>query len=256
MPRQVFGFSDAEALAAFAAQEFVRRAAAAIRERGVFRVALAGGQTPRRTHEALTRPPLRNRVDWTSVQFFFGDERAVPPDHPDSNFNAARLALLDQLPLHASQVHRLAGERGDLDGAAREYAADLGRSFGVPQGPNPPRFDLVFLGMGKDGHTASLFPFTEALGEARAWVVRNEVPQLDTTRLTFTYPVLNAALAVLFMVSGHDKAEALERVLEGPPNLQQFPAQGVKPDAGDLIWLVDEAAAGRLRETPASPPSL
>jgi 6-phosphogluconolactonase len=255
MARQVLGFSDAESVARYAASEFVRRAKAAVWDRGVFRVALAGGSTPRRCYELLATNEFSRRIDWTSIQIFFGDERAVPPDHPDSNFNTANLALLGSVPLHTSQYHRMAGERGDLNLAAREYEAQLSRSFAVKRDGSVPSFDLVFLGLGKDGHTASLFPFTAALNERMAWVVRNDVPQMSTERLTLTAPVINAARGVIFLVSGVDKAEALERVLEGPPNPQELPAQMISPAGGDLLFLVDQAAAMRLGNAPATPPS-
>lgn len=255
MARQILGFADADALARFAAQEFARRAREAIWSRGVFRVALAGGSTPRKMHELLAGPPLARDVEWTSVQIFFGDERAVEPDHKDSNFNAACQALLNAVPLHSSQIHRMAGERGDLDAAARAYEAQLSRSFAVRSGDGFPSFDLVILGMGKDGHTASLFPYTAALRERDRWVVRNEVPQLGTDRLTLTYPILNAAACAMFLVAGRDKAASLERVLEGPRNPEEFPAQAVAPSGGDLLWLVDEEAASSLSRRPPNPPS-
>jgi 6-phosphogluconolactonase len=247
------GFPDAEAVSRHAASEFVRRAKQSVRDRGVFHVALAGGSTPRRTYELLATPAFSKSVEWGSVQIYFGDERAVEPDHPDSNFNTANLALLAGIGLHSSQVHRMAGERRDLSLSAREYETQLSKSLAVKGHGGFPRFDLVMLGMGKDGHTASLFPFTDALKEREAWVVRNEVPQMSTERLTLTAPVLNAARCVMFLVSGPDKAEALERVLEGPPNASEFPSQLIAPLEGDLLWLVDEAAAVRLKRPPQAP---
>lgn len=254
MARTILGFPDGDTLARHAASVFVRLAKKAVWDRGVFHVALAGGSTPRRTYERLASPDFSRLVEWSSVQVYFGDERAVEPDHPDSNFNTANEALLSGLNLHSSQVHRMAGEKGDLDLAAREYEAELARFFGVKRGEAPPRFDLIMLGMGRDGHTASLFPFTAALEEREAWVVRNEVPQLSTERLTLTTPVINAARQVVFLVEGADKAEALERVLEGPPNSIELPAQSVQPLDGELLWLVDEAAASHLKHPPESPP--
>lgn len=254
MPPSIIGFPDAEAVARHATSRFVRLAKQAIWDRGVFQVALAGGSTPRRTYELLATPAVARKVEWNSVQIYFGDERAVEPDHPDSNFHTAHVALLDGIGLHSSQVHRLAGERGDLARSARDYEEQLSRSFAVKRGQGFPRFDLIMLGMGKDGHTASLFPFTEALNEREAWVVRNEVPQLNTERLTLTAPVINAARHVMFLVAGEDKAEALERVLEGPQNPVEFPSQMIAPLDGDLWWLVDEAAAGHLSRRPADPP--
>lgn len=254
MERIFLGFPDADAVALYAARLFVRLAKEAIWDRGVFHVALAGGRTPRRTYERLAAPELSRLVEWSSVQIYFGDERAVEPDHADSNFNTANEALLSGLNLHSSQIHRMAGEKGDLTLAAREYEAELSRFFGVKPGEGLPRFDLVMLGMGKDGHTASLFPFTAALEERQAWVVRNDVPQLSTERLTLTPPVINAARCAMFLVDGNDKAEALERVLEGPPNPLEFPAQMIAPQDGDLVWLVDEAAAAHLKRQPEAPP--
>lgn len=255
MQRKVFGFPDPGSLARFAADEFARRARAAIWQRGVFRVALAGGSTPRLMHETLASPPFDTGVEWNSVQFFFGDERAVAPDHPDSNFRSACDALLNAIPLHPSQIHRLAGERGDLDAAARAYEAQIGRSFAIEPGSGVPSFDLVVLGMGKDGHTASLFPFTAGLKERTRWVIRNEVPQMSTDRLTLTFPVLNAAACVMFLVSGREKAAILEQVLEGPRNPEELPSQSVAPAGGDVLWLVDEEAAARLSHPPETPPA-
>ena len=256
MARTILGFPDAEGVSRYAATRFAELAKAAVWERGVFHVALAGGSTPRRMYEMLAEPGLVGPVEWNSIQVFFGDERAVEPDHEESNFHNANEALLKGLRLHSSQVHRMAGERGDLNAAAREYESRLSRSFALQTGAGFPRFDLVLLGMGKDGHTASLFPFTEALKEKDAWVVRNEVPQLGTERLTLTVPVINAASEVLLLVAGDDKAEALERVLEGPSNPQEFPAQLVAPSEGEVIWLVDQAAASHLRRPPEVPSSL
>lgn len=256
MAKHILGFPDPETLARYAATEFVQRSKKAIWDRGVFRVALAGGGTPRRTYEVLATKEFASQVEWPSVQFFFGDERPVAPDHPDSNFHAAQLALLAVVPLHTSQVHRMAGERGDLAAAAHEYQEQLSRSFALRPGGGFPSFDLLMLGMGKDGHTASLFPYTSALNEGKAWVVANEVPQMSTRRLTLTVPVLNAARCVMFLVAGHEKAESLERVLEGPRNGLEFPSQLIAPPEGDSLWLVDEAAAARLSTRPPNPPPL
>ncbi len=254
MERIILGFPDADAVALYAARLFVRLAKKATWDRGVFHVALAGGRTPRRTYERLASPEFSRLVEWSSVQIYFGDERAVEPDHPDSNFNTANEALLSGLQLHSSQIHRMAGEKGDLTLAAREYEKELSKFFGIKREEALPRFDLVMLGMGKDGHTASLFPFTSALEEREAWVVRNDVPQLSAERLTLTLPVINAARCAMFLVDGNDKGEALERVLEGPRNPLEFPAQMVAPIDGDLVWLIDEAAAAHLKRQPDSPP--
>ncbi|MBX7186877.1 MAG: 6-phosphogluconolactonase [Vicinamibacteria bacterium] len=253
MPRVILGFEDAEAVAQHAAREFVRRARAAIAASGIFRVALAGGSTPRRSYELLAHPSLANQVDWEAIHVFFGDERAVLPDHPDSNYRTAFETLLSRVKIPDAQIHRMQGERADLDTAATEYEATLAESFDLTVESSPPRFDLVMLGMGDDGHTASLFPSTGALEERRAWVVANDVPQKGTRRITLTIPVLNAARCVMFTVEGHDKAAALAAVLEGPRDPRLYPSQLIAPEDGDLLWLVDRAAAQSLAIKPQDP---
>lgn len=242
----IYDCLDPENVAHHAAEEFVRRADSAIQERGAFRVALAGGSTPKRTYELLAEPAMANRVNWSFVHLFFGDERSVAPDHPDSNFRTAHLALLSHVSIPTPQIHRMAGERGDLAQAARDYEAALAASFGVARDAGPPSFDLILLGMGKDGHTASLFPQTTALDPTKAWVVENDVPSQQTRRLTLTAPAINAARCVMFLVAGRDKAEPLVSVLEGPPNPREFPSQLIAPTDGELIWLVDRAASANL----------
>ncbi len=256
MPRAILGFEDAEAVAQYAAHEFVRRARSEIEARGVFKVALAGGSTPRRTYELLAQPGLARGVDWGATHIFFGDERAVPPGHRDSNFNTARLALLSHVPVPDSQVHRMKGETADLKLAARDYEDAIASVFAVPTGSALPRFDLVLLGMGKDGHTASLFPYTKALTEAHSWVVDNDVPAQKAHRLTLTAPVINAARCVVFLVAGDDKKEPLRSVLEGARDESQFPSQMIAPTDGDLLWLVDRAAAAGLARRPGDPKGL
>jgi 6-phosphogluconolactonase len=227
---------DAAGLAASAAREFAARAARAVRERGRFAVALAGGSTPRAAYELLAREHA-SEVDWRRVHFFFGDERPVPPDHPDSNYRMAQEALLSRVP--AGSVHRMRGELAPGE-AARRYEEEL-RSFFA--GEKVPRFDLILLGLGEDGHTASLFPHTEALDETARLVAANPVPKLGVTRITLTLPVINAARAVVFLVSGESKAEALRAVLEGPADSRSYPASLVQPGSGELLWLADRPAA-------------
>ena len=253
MRRFTLGFPDSEEVAQYAAREFVRRSRAAVDARGGFRVALAGGSTPRRTYELLAQAALAPQVDWEATHIFFGDERAVAPDHPDSNYRSALEALLSKVNVPDAQVHRMAGESRDLATAAAEYEAALSKSFGVEPGSGFPRFDLVLLGMGTDGHTASLFPGTQALSETSTWVVANEVPQMKTRRLTMTAPLLNAAHCVMFLVDGTQKAESLARVLEGPLDASRFPSQLIEPSDGDLLWLVDQAAATHLGRKPEGP---
>jgi len=244
-PRTIRTFADAGSLSEAAGHEFVRCAREAVAARGRFAVALSGGSTPQRLYQLLAAEPLRDRVDWGRVEIFWGDERCVPPDHPESNYRMAREAMLAQLPIPDEHIHRLEAERADHNGAARDYEATIGRVFGVSAGSEPPAFDVILLGMGPDGHTASLFPHTKALEETTRWVVANFVPKLDTERLTLTRPILNRAREVLFLVAGADKAEPLAEVLTGPSDPVRLPSQSIQP-AGRLVWYVDRAAAGRL----------
>ena len=253
MPRAILGFDDAEAVAQYAAREFVRRGRGAIEASGAFKVALAGGSTPRRTYELLADPSLSHQIDWEATHVFFGDERAVPPDHPDSNYRTAFETLLSKVKVPEAQIHRMEGERSDLDAAAADYETALAESFDLSVGSSLPRLDLVMLGMGEDGHTASLFPGTRALGETRDWVVANDVPQKATRRLTLTAPVLSAARCVMFTVAGADKAASLSAVLEGPPDPERFPSQLIVPVDGELLWLIDRAAAASLAFKPLDP---
>jgi 6-phosphogluconolactonase len=228
-----------EELAEAAARAFVGSAAEAVAERGRFAVALAGGSTPKATYEVLARDHAKD-VDWPNVHAFFGDERTVPPDHEDSNYRMAREALLDRVPI--GSVHRMRGELPP-DEAATSYEEDLGQFFGG----TPPVLDLVMLGIGEDGHTASLFPETPALEVTDRLVVANPVLKLDTTRLTLTVPVLNAAREVRFLVAGAGKAEALAEILEGDAEPHEYPAKLVHPPGGP-IWMVDHAAARALHD--------
>ena len=180
------------------------------------------------------------------IHFFWGDERHVPPEHPDSNFGAARAALLDHVPVPPENVHRVPAELPDADAAARIYEDELRRWLAPPPG-QPPRFDLVLLGLGADGHTASLFPGSAALDETERWVVAPWIEKLAARRITLTLPVLNAAARVLFLVSGRDKAAALRAVLAGPRRPRELPAQAVAPHDGEVTWIVDREAASELK---------
>jgi 6-phosphogluconolactonase len=247
-------FADAEALSEAAAHEFVRCAREATAARGCFTVALSGGSTPRRLYQFLAEEPFRGQMDWSRTQVFWGDERCVPPDDAQSNYRMAREAMLARLPLPADHVHRLEAERPDKESAARDYQAVLARVFGAdPAGP-PPAFDLVLLGMGPDGHTASLFPHTQALGETGRWVVVNFVPKFQSDRLTLTRPVLNRAREVLFLVAGADKAAVLAEVLAGPDDPARLPSQSIRPAEGRLVWFLDRAAAARLPQSVTEAP--
>lgn len=230
-----------------AAERVIRAADTSIAARGRFTWALSGGSTPAALYRLLASPAYAGRVDWAKVHFFWSDERCVPPDHAESNFRMARETLLDALASGRAQelhIHRLEGELPP-NAAAERYEAVLARDFGVEPGEGVPAFDLILLGMGPDGHTASLFPGSPALGETRRWVVANEVATLGATRLTFTLPLINASRAVLFLVAGSDKAQRLEQIVlqrANPP----LPAQLVRPRGQDADWLVDAAAGSKL----------
>jgi 6-phosphogluconolactonase len=238
-------FETAEDVARAGAEKFVTLANDAIADRGAFSVALAGGNTPRLMYQLLAGDPFRSRIDWSLVQLFFGDERRVPHNHPDSNYRMADEALISRVDIPSSNVHAIIGE-GDPTENARLYEDDL-RSFfsGFPS----PRFDLVLLGLGEDGHTASLFPHTSALKEKRAWVVAIWVEALRTYRITLSPPVINSAAHVMFMVTGAEKAPALAEILNGATDPERLPAQLIKPEAGALTWLADFEAASQLPET-------
>ncbi len=231
-----------------AAEMFAQRATEAMNRRGRFTVALSGGSTPRAIHRRLTEAPFRNRIDWDKVEFLWGDERAVAPDHEDSNYRMARETLLDRVPTPPKRIHRMPAEREDLDAAAREYQAEIASACGVAADGDPPAIDLVLLGMGPDGHTASLFPHTEVLQPTGRWVVGNYVPKLNTHRMTMTPTLINRAACVVFVVNGEDKAAPLAEVLEGPPDAERLPSQLIRPSPGELIWLVDRHAAAKLNQ--------
>jgi 6-phosphogluconolactonase len=227
-----------------AAAIFSSTAIDAIARRGRFLTALSGGSTPKRLFERLTAAPYREAIDWGKVYFLWGDERSVPPEDAESNFAMAKKHLLDPLKIPAANIQRMEAERPDIDAAAAEYELNL-RTLMLEQSRSD-KLDLVLLGMGADGHTASLFPGTTALAETNRWVVANEVPQLKTWRMTLTYPAINAARKVLFLVSGGDKAATIKEVLTGPPNAARFPSQAVAAKEGETIWVLDQAAGAGL----------
>jgi 6-phosphogluconolactonase len=244
--RMVLVVDDAAAVARGGAERFTSLARDAITARGRFAVALSGGSTPKALFQLLAREPFRSAVTWDRVELFWGDERCVPPDHADSNYRMTRESLLDAVPIPAARIHRIEAEQDDHAAVAAAYEAEIVKILGGTAGGTPPAFDLVFLGMGPDGHTASLFPGTTALGERRRWVVANHVPKFKADRITLTYPILNRAARVVFLAAGADKAAVLHEVLEGPPALERLPSQGIRPEVGDLVWLVDRAAAAQL----------
>jgi 6-phosphogluconolactonase len=241
--RDIRIFDDLGHLSWAAATRFEELARVKALENKIFAAALSGGSTPRQLYEILGSPAFAGRVRWPNVHLFQVDERCVPPDDPASNYRMIGRAMLESSPLPEGNFHRMAAERPDREQAARDYAGDLARILQPARGEFP-RLDLVFLGMGPDGHTASLFPGSEALDEQTAWIVPNYVRALQAVRLTLTLPVLNAAAHVIFMVTGAEKAVTLREVLEGPPG--RFPAQRVQAARGRVSWFVDKSAARLL----------
>lgn len=242
-------FPNLEELNEFAAGKFAEIAADSIRERGRFSVALSGGSTPKALHALLASEKFKNLIDWQDIFFFFGDERNVAPDDAESNFRMAKETLFTPLNIREDKIFRWQTELKDAKVIVENYRLKLRNYFELTE-ENLPRFDLILLGMGDDGHTASLFPNTEALKETEQTVVSNRVEKLDTTRLTLTFPVINNARNVMFLVKGADKSETLKNVLEGEFQPARYPSQTVKLNDGELYWLVDEAAAALLSEKP------
>jgi 6-phosphogluconolactonase len=225
-----------------AAELFADEAAAAVQRTGTFFVALSGGSTPELMYQQLAGTGLRERVPWAQVEYFWSDERCVQPQHPDSNYGLAERTLLSKVPVSRERVHRMRGEI-EPERAAAEYEQELRQAFRVAA-PVFPRFDLLLLGMGDDGHTASLFPGSPALDEATRTVAANYVKKFNAHRLTLTFPAINAARNVVMLVSGEKKAPALRQVMRGGG--APVPAERVHPRDGKLFWLVDEAAAAQL----------
>lgn len=250
-PPSIDVLPDASALALAASERFVEAAERAIADHERFVVALSGGSTPRRMYELLAREPLVSRVSWSRVHVVWGDERCVPPTDAESNFRMAREALLDHVPVPAGNVHRMHGE-DDPARAAASYEATLRDLLRTPSGPPsvaPGRnIDLALLGLGDNGHTASIFPDSAAVDERVRWVMADYVAAVSMWRITLTTPVLNAAAEVLFLVAGGAKASVVARVLDGPPEPRELPAQLIAPTHGRAQWLVDRAAAAELRK--------
>jgi 6-phosphogluconolactonase len=244
--REVLIFPDGGALTRRAAEEFVNSVIQAVAQKGSFTVALAGGSTPKALYSQLAdEPALRSQIPWDKLHFFFGDERHVAPDSAESNFRMANETLFSKGLVKPEQITRIKGEYADTEKAALEYEQALRAYFRLKDGEYP-RFDLVLLGMGDEGHTLSLFPGTKALHATNRIVVRNWVGKLYTERITLTAPAANQASRVIFMVTRADKARALKAVLEGPYEPEQLPAQLIQPASGKLLWLVDQAAGSML----------
>ncbi|MGH7655390.1 MAG: 6-phosphogluconolactonase [Gemmatimonadaceae bacterium] len=248
-PENVEVFPSAAELATAAAERFVGAASAAISANGTFLVALSGGSTPHALFALLASPAYSRRVEWPRVHLFWGDERCVPPDDESSNYRMARETLIDHVPLPPENVHRMRGEDPPA-AAAERYEQELRAAFatptGAPRAEPRSRFDLVLLGLGTNGHTASLFPHLRAVHEHKRWVVAEDVEMLQMWRVTLTPDVINAAAEILFLVSGHEKAPVLRRVLRGPRMVDDLPAQAIAPADGRLLWLVDAPAASEL----------
>ncbi len=233
---------DTEALAQAAAEQFVEASKEAIESRGRFLVALAGGTTPEETYRRLAEPGMATLVSWRNVHLFWGDERCVPPGHPDSNYRMARKALIQKVPIPQTNVHRILGELDPVQAAAA-YEEQLQSVF---EYEDRPRFDFIFLGLGTDGHTASLFPGSPAIRETERWVMAVFIEALETWRVTLTPPALNAARQLSFLVAGKSKAEQVQQVLTAEPSPENLPAQIVQPRNGQVTWLIDQAAAAHL----------
>ena len=238
--RKVQVVADPKALTATAASIIIKAAEQQLADcQHFFSLFLSGGSTPKALYELLASPEYRDQLNWSKVGIYFGDERAVPPDHPDSNYLMAHQAMLSKLPMPEPNIHRMRGEIAP-EAAAVEYGQMLKARF-AERKP-----DLILLGMGDDGHTASLFPGTAALTEEHHRCVANFVPKMDTWRITLTYSFLNSAHHVLIMLAGAGKADRLKEVLEGPNDPHRLPIQGIHPEHGTVTWLLDEAAASKL----------
>ena len=241
-------FPTPERLADAVARHIVARAAGAISATGRFTLALAGGSTPLDAYALLATDALAHRVEWGRVHVFWGDERCVPPDDPRSNYRMAKEVMLDRVPIPAHQIHRIRGE-DDPEKAAAEYERELRALLGGEERAlnEVKGLDLALLGLGEDGHTASLFPGQAAVHETARWVMAVYVPEMTMWRITLTPALLNTARHVTFVVSGANKALRLQQVLGGPFTPGVLPAQAIRPLEGRLTWMVDQAAAGRLR---------
>ena len=242
--REIRISDDAKQLFRDAATEFARIANEAVAQRGRFTLALSGGSTPRALYSLLASD-FRSKIPWAQTLFFWGDERHVGPDDPESNYRMAYESLLSKVPVPPQNIYRVAGENPDASAAAEAYEQTLRQVFTLAPGEFP-RFDLILLGMGPDGHAASLFPGSLGLSETKKLVIANWVEKLKTDRITFTFPVLNNAACVIFLAAGSDKAVMLKDVLEGhsqPP----YPSQQINP-SGRLLWMIDRAAAADLQK--------
>ena len=243
--------SNAEEITKLSAEMFTDVVMQAVQARGVARIAISGGSTPKTVFELLADPsaPYFARVPWDKLQLFWVDERCVPPTDHESNYLMTKTAMLDKVPLPAASIHRMEGEL-DPEEAASRYEAEIRNAFKL-EGAQTPTFDLIILGLGPDGHTASLFPHTEGLNEMSRIVMANHVPQKDTWRLTLTWPVITQGREVAFLIEGEEKAEMVKTVFAGPYDPETYPAQLIRPASGKLTLLLDVAAAAHLPGPPS-----
>ena len=237
---------DVPSLALASARHFAEKASAAVARRGLARVAISGGTTPKAVFELLADPShgFTNTIAWDKLQLYWVDERCVPPDHPESNYGVCKRLLLDHVAIPAANVHRMEGEL-DPEEAASRYESELRNSMKL-EGAESPAFDLLLLGMGDDGHTASLFPHTEGLDEMGRLCIANHVPQKDVWRVTLTWPVINQAHEVVFEIAGAAKTDRVAEVFAGPRDPERLPAQLIRPSNGRLLVQLDETAAAKL----------
>jgi 6-phosphogluconolactonase len=227
-----------------AAEQFIELANKAIQQSGQFTVSLSGGSTPKTIYSLLASADHKERVDWFRVYLFWGDERCVPPNHPESNFRMVQESLLSKVQIPDENIHRMMGEK-EPEQAATEYEEHLRRFFHLPRG-SVPRFDLIFLGLGEDGHTASLFPGSPALDEQNRLVAKVYVERLKAYRLTLTLPVINAAAQITFLVTGQSKSAVVKQILGADSKSQSYPANRVRPVNGNVTWLITRDAAAEL----------
>lgn len=238
-------FDDREQFDHAAARYIVQIANEALTAHDRFTIALSGGSTPKRLYGLLALEPYCNQIDWTRAEIFWGDERCVPPDDAESNYHLAYEVMLSKLPIPASHVHRIPADQSDRVAASAAYEQEMRRVFGTDRVPS---FDLIQLGLGPEAHTASLFPHQASLRETERLVMSVSVPKPPPARLTFTPPLLNAAKHILFLVTGAEKADAVQAVLEGEYQPDEYPAQIVHPTQGEVTWMLDTAAASRLHQ--------
>ena len=236
-------YPDLDTISQQAAAYIVRIARESVVTRGRFTIALSGGSTPRKLYGLLASEPYNSQIDWELVDIFWSDERCVPPDHPESNYFMAQEVLLSRISIPVAQVHRMPADQFNRDAASLTYTQEMQRAFSTNGIPD---FDLLQLGLGPEGHTASLFPHQPSLHERERLVMPVTVPKPPPDRLTFTPPILNAARNVLFLATGADKADALHAVIEGPFNPDEYPAQIVRPPNGEVTWMVDSAIAQKI----------